>query len=217
MRLAVLAYEIARDAIEVSSGFNFDSFIRGDYDDDRDYKQQISFAFNYINLALSLLESNRKTLLKIASERSDDKGYVGFIKGEITAVVNSLAPNFEHVHWKPFADGFVVEEAYVGKDIFVEYRPRIPHFGLDSIRVQKFVDGDLTNAETKIDLNDYGVTDVMCSFIKEYAKGGLMEYLDPSISQTHVSLASSYISSLRTRYSEFPPRVANRFGFGGAL
>lgn len=217
MRLAVLAYEIARDAIEVSSGFNFDSFVRGDYDEDRDYKQQISFAFNYINLALGLLESNRKTILKMAVEKSNENGYIAFDKGGVTAVVDSLAPSYNHVHWKPFDEGIAVEESYVEKDVFVEYRPHIPHFDLEDIREQKFVDGELTNEEIRIDLSEYGVNDVMCSFIKEYAKGGLMEYLDPSLSQTHVSLASSYISSLRTRYSEFPPKVANRFDFGGAL
>ena len=42
MRLAVLIYECVKDSINFASSISFDSFIMGDFDDDRDFETQIS-------------------------------------------------------------------------------------------------------------------------------------------------------------------------------
>ena len=219
MKLASLAYEICRDAIEVPSGFNKDGFVRGDYDHDREYSPQISFAFHYINLALARLATGKKTVLKIADKISNDTGYIEFKDGDVISVLSDLGPEYKRVRYANYMEGVAVEADYVQKVVYIEYRPAIPHFDIESIRDQTVNDDNEEEiVEVDVELSDYGVTDEMCNYVKEYAKGGLMEYLSPDLSQKHTQMAETYFSSLKTRYTEFPQhRVANLFGAGGAF
>lgn len=203
MKLATLAYEIARDAIENPSGFNFEGFVRGDYDNDRDYSSQISFAFNYINLFCSRLLTERKTKLKITKTISDVNGYIEFSKGNITAIVDAVTPRYKRVKYFEYLDGVAVEKEWVSKIVYVEYRPFIPHFSLEDIRTMS---EDAGYDEVIINLEDYGITDEMCSYIKEFAKGGLMEYLSPDLSEKHSQKAEVYINRLPTKHTQFPQR-----------
>ncbi len=214
MKLANLAYEVVRDAIKIDGGINFDVFIRGDYDSDRDYSSQISFAFNYINLAFSRLLTSKKTLLKLTDAVSDDNGYIDFDDGEITAIVSEISPLYEKVAFHNYQNGVAIEKKYVGKTVFIEYRAYIPHFDIESIRHQTLDDdNEETYEEVEIDLKDYGITDEMCSYVKEYAIGGLTEYLSPELSQRHIQMAESYFSALKTRYTEYPQRkIEDKFG-----
>lgn len=218
MKLANLAYEIVRDAIEFPSGFNKEGFIRGEYDSDRDFSSQISFAFNYINAAFNKLTTAKKTKLKSATKTSDSIGYIGFTDGEITSVVSKATPDYKLVRYKTCGDGIAIERTYIQKPIIIEYRPTIPHFALEDIRSQEMDDDDeLYYEEVEIELNDYGITDEMCAYVKEYAKGGLLEYLSPELSQKHIMMAESYLSNLKTRYTEYPQReVEDAFRGGGA-
>ena len=217
MKLGSLVYEIVRDAIEFPSGFNKEGFIRGDYDNDRDFSSQISFAFNYVNLAFTRLVTSKKTLLKITKKISDETGYIEFKDGEITAIVTNMSREYERVNFHDFNEGVAIEKEYIGKPIYIEYRPAIPHFDLESIRDQALdEDNEETIVEVEIDLEQYGITDEMCAYVKEYAKGGLMEYLSPELSSRHVQMAESYFSALKTRYTAYPQRkVEDRFGGGG--
>lgn len=219
MRLAQLAFDIARDSIEIEGGFNLYSFIRGDYDDDRDYSSQISFAFSYINLAFARLFTGKKTLLKVKGFTPDEKGYVEVKDGEVTAAIEEKRPDYKSIDFIPFADGIAVEGKYANKEIFIEYRPFIPRFDLSSIREQSLDEnGHETYVEKEIDLSDYGITDEMCAYVKEYAKGGLLEYLSPDMSQRHTQMAEAYFASLKTHHTNYPQReIKDRFGFGGAL
>lgn len=219
MKLGSLIYEVVRDAIEFPSGFNKIGFIRGDYDNDRDFSSQISFAFNYVNLAFTRLSTEGKTLLMTTLKTSDASGYVGVTEGEVISVVQGSLRRYNRVHFRSFENGIAVEPDYVGKELIVEYRPFIPRFDINSIR-KEIIDEDkrVTNEEVEIELKDYGVTDDMCSYVKEYAKGGLMEYLSPDLSSKHMQMAESYFRSLKTRYTDFPQmEVEDRFFGGGAF
>lgn len=218
MKLADLAYEVARDSIEFPSGFNKYGFVRGDFDDDRDFSTQISFAFNYINLAFARLFSSKKNLLKIVKKTPSATGYFDFADGEVTAIVSDLSRDYERVHFKPFGDGFAVEEDFASKVVYVEYRPFIPHFDLSSIREQALEDNRVVFEEVDVELEDYGINDEMCAYVKEYAKGGLMEYLSPDLSQKHTQMAENYFSMLKTRHTDYPQRkIEDRLGVGGLL
>ena len=219
MKLASLAYEIARDSIEFPSGFNKEGFVRGDYDHDRDFSSQISFAFNYINLAFARLVTGKKTLLKVVPKISDDQGYIEFKDGEVIAVVSGLGRDYERVNFLTYGDGIAVEKPYVQKVVYVEYRPAIPHFDIESIRDQALdEDNEEIIVEVEIELEQYGITDEMCNYVKEYAKGGLMEYLSPDLSQKHTQMAENYFAALKTRYTDFPQRkIEDRFGGGGVF
>ena len=219
MKLASLAYEIARDSIEFPSGFNKEGFVRGDYDRDRDFNSQISFAFNYINLAMSRLVTGKKTLLKVVPKISNDQGYIEFKDGEVIAVASGLGRDYERVNFMVYGEGIAVEKAYVQKVVYVEYRPMIPRFDIESIRDQALdEDNEEIIVEVEVDLEQYGITDEMCSYIKEYAKGGLMEYLSPDLSQKHTQMAENYFAALKTRYTDFPQRkIEDRFGGGGVF
>lgn len=218
MKLAELVYEAVKDSIQFPSGFNFTSFINGDFDDDRDFSEQISFVFNYINLAFSRLFTSKKTKLKVVKKYAEDSGYLEFTDGEIISIVNNLAPDYERVKFKPFSDGVAVEKGYIGVVFYVEYRPFIPFFDIDDIREQTLDDdNEEIYEEVEVDLEDYGITDEMCAYVKEYVKGGLTEYLSPELSQRHTSLAESYFSNLKTRYTDFPQRkIEKTFNGGGA-
>lgn len=220
MKLANLAYEVVRDAIEFPSGFNKDGFIRGEYDSDRDFSSQISFAFNYINLAFTRLFTTKKTKLRTTNKTSDAIGYIEFKDGEITSVMSSASPSYRRVGFKPCIDGIAVEKEYTKKAIAIEYRPNIPHFAIEDIRKlseELDDDGKPYYEEVEIELENYGITDEMCSYVKEYAKGGLMEYLSPELSQKHTSMAETYFSSLKTQYTNYPQReVEDVINGGGA-
>ncbi len=218
MKLATLAYEVVRDAIEFPSGFNKDGFVRGDYDEDRDFSSQISFAFNYINLAITRLVTLKKTILKVTKKAADGTGYIEFGDGEITAVFSDMSRDYKKVHFREFSDGIAVERDYVSKVVCIEYRPNVPHFSLEDIRESVLdEDNQPVYQEVEIELKNYGITDDMCSYIKEYAKGGLMEYLSPDLSQKHMQMAESYFASLKTRYTDYPQReVEDRLNGGGA-
>ena len=217
MKLGSLVYEVVKDAIEFPSGFNKEGFIRGDYDEDRDFNSQISFAFNYINLAFARLLSEKKTLLKYSTAISDPAGFIPFQSGEITSVFYGNGCDYKYVGHKPFTNGIVVEGRYVQKQIHIEYRASIPHFSLEDIRSQEIENGETYYEEVEIELSDYGITDEMCSYVKEYAKGGLTEYLSPDLSQKHLQMAEKYFSDLKTIYTEHPQReIEDRLGGGGA-
>ena len=163
--------------------------------------------------------TGRKTLLKTIQKISDESGYIKFDEGEVIAVVSDLGNAYERVHFAPYSEGIAIEKSYVQKAIWVEYRPAIPHFDIESIRDQiTNDDNDVEIVEVEVELLDFGVTDEMCNYVKEYAKGGLMEYLSPDLSQKHTQMAESYFSSLKTRYTEFPQRkVENLFDGGGVF
>ena len=219
MKLASLAYEIARDSIEFPSGFNKEGFVRGDYDNDRDFSSQISFAFNYINLAFTRLVTGKKTLLKIVPKISNDQGYIEFKEGEVISVVSGLGRDYERVNFLTYGDGIAVEKPYVQKVVYIEYRSAIPHFDIESIRDQALdEDNEEIIVEVEVDLEQYGITNEMCAYVKEYAKGGLMEYLSPDLSQKHTQMAENYFAALKTRYTDFPQRkIEDRFGGGGVF
>lgn len=219
MKLGNLVYEVVRDAIEFPSGFNKEGFIAGSYDDDRDFSSQISFAFNYINLAFIRLVTERKTMLKIAKVATDGSGYVEFKSGEVISIVSDLGSAYKRVHFVNYSDGVAVEKNYASKIVYIEYRPFIPHFDLESIRNQTLdEDNEPIIVEVEIDLEQYGVTDEMCAYVKEYAKGGLLEYLSPDLSARHTQMAESYFNKLKTRYTDFPQReVEDDFSGGGAF
>ncbi len=217
MKLATLVYETAKDAIEFPSGFNFHGFINGDYDADRDFSTQISFAFNYINLALARLATEKKTLLKIEKVVTSATGYVEFKKGEVTAVVSDLSREYKRVLWREFQDGIAVEEAYASKIVYVEYRPYAPHFDIDSIR-NPISNGEDQYEEKDVELSPYGITDEMCAYVKEYSKGGLLEYISPDLAGRHTQMAENYFASLKTQYTAFPIReIIDTVHGGGAF
>ena len=207
MKLATLAYEIARDAIENPSGFNFEGFVRGDYDNDRDYSSQISFAFNYINLFFARLLTERKTKLKIAKAVSDANGYIEFPDGKVTAVVDAVSPHYQNVRFFEYLNGIALEKKWVSKVVSIEYRPLIPHFSLEDIRkLSTDAENDAMYEEVVINLEDYGITDEMCAYVKEFAKGGLMEYLSPELSEKHAQKAEGYLNRLPVQHTQFPQR-----------
>jgi len=225
MKLALLAFEIVRDSIEFPSGITEEGFIRGDYDNDRDFSAQISSAFNYINLAFSRLVTSKKTILKVTTAAPYSTGYIEFTLGNITAIVDTLHPDYTNVRNTPYSNGVAIESKFIipfienGKNVtdssgnvvylplYIEYRPKVPHFDLESIRKQGVDENNEEEIqEIEINLEDYGITDEMVPYIKEYCKGGLIEYLSPDLSQKHYQIAESYFADLKTQYTHFPQR-----------
>ncbi len=221
MNLANLVFEIVKDAIEIpNSSITFDSFIEGDFDDDRDFSSQISYAFKYINLAFARLRSLNKTLLKTTSVTPDSTGYIEFEDGEITAVVNRIRSNYRRISFYPYSDGIAIRPGAVqdGAPVFIEYRPNIPYFTLSDIRTESTDDtGETVYVEVEIDLADYGITDEMAQYVKEYASAGLMQYLSPDMSSQGIQMAEAHFAALKTRYTNYPQReIVNKIGSGGA-
>lgn len=235
MKLARLVYEIVKESIEFPSGMTEDTFIKGNFDDDRDFSAQISSVFYYVNQGFSRLLTNKKTLLKMAARRPTATGYIEFKEGEVTAVVDTANPNYNNVRFTAFGDGIAVEKAFINPEltdkgriktdskgniinqyVFIEYRAKIPHFDFSDIRKEtQDEDGDLIFEEIKVNLEDYGITDEMCSYVKEYCKGGLIEYMSPDLAVRHTNLGETYMSALKTQHTKFP-QTHVRKNVGGA-
>ncbi|MCI1244469.1 MAG: hypothetical protein LKG11_00715 [Bacilli bacterium] len=218
MRLAQLAYECVKDSINFESGITLDGFIQSDFDSDRDFAMQISSVFSYINLAVSRLATNQKIPSKI-EECDVADGKVSFAKGRILNLVDKLSDGYARIPFRTTGDSFGVaiiddEFSFLLK-VFVEYVPEVPHFTMDSIRTASTNEsGEATMAETKVDLMaEYGIDNQMCDYIKEFVKGGMLEYISPDSNKWHTNLSEQYFAAIRNRSTSFfQQSVKNKHG-----
>lgn len=219
MKLSKLVFECVRDSITLPNvNMNYVSFVNGDYDNTKDYINQISGVFGALNLALSRLYDNNKTLFQVKDVEIENNEFL-FNDGEIVNIVLIKNSNYKHYEFRSLKKG---KDRYVhilGNDIpkvlTVEYKPAIPHFDKENMtRISLDQDNETIVVDNNIELEDYGITDAMCSYLKEFVEAQLTEYIDPVMSNNHNNRAEQYFQTIKQATTSFyQPRICNKEKF----
>lgn len=227
MNLSKLTYLCVKEAMYLDDrAFTYDNFMNGEYNDAVDYSKNIFYAMSPINEAIARLSDTDKIPL-IVRKMDIENGYI--VYGDelrIKSIVSIASPNSNGYSKIAFRDlgKFINEDgdkenrimlistpttrnlvkdvdgniAGIGlvskpiKDVLVAYKEDIKYFDLSDIE-----DGN------DVDLRTYGITDAMCNFIMEYAKGKLMEDVDANLSVLHTNRAEQYFSAIDTFQNPF--------------
>ena len=237
MTLAKLVYECVKDSVTLpGASLDFNSFLEFASNKTylgKDWALQFSGVFNALNLALSRLSDADKLPYKVKAVEAED-GVVDLTDdgepiGEPRNIVYVFDDGrYDNVEFGTVDSGFkavLVSERDTERNRFVpyhrlragqsssldgtlmvEYRPFLPHFDEDSITVSK------TNEDTSVDLlKEYGITNKMCDYIKEFVKGQVTEIMSPDTAVMHVNRAEAYFEELRRAETNYyPTKIKNR-------
>ena len=229
MKLSYLAYQVVKNVMyHEDAGFTYDAYLSGEYDADQDYANNINNAYAPINEALHRLSDMEKVAYKVAfCGTPDNQGIL-----ELAPVFSSDGPGKE-VKIKKIVSVFrLVERTYVtasfremGKDkvlldgawrgdYYVQFAEDIPFFKPDD--VDYFRTAEETFCQKDIDLEEYGITDTMCSYVIEYASGKLQEPIAPELSNMHITRAEQYFDDLPEQQTAFrQARMKRRYSING--
>lgn len=230
MKLAGLIYA-ALSSIDGISQAEFCSAIFGPIDRSDDQGSQtlasggelferISSALSAINLGLQRLFTSGKTLLKTTVVYPISSSEIKFQNGVVTAVVTDSGSG-HRISFKTIPTGILIDRKDIPSSpmksaLLIEYRPSIPFFTLDDIRELSIGDeNEPEYVEKEVNLLDYGVTDEMCSYLIEYAKGQMYEIVSPDLAAMHINNAEAYIASLKTVYTSFPQEHVGNIRYSG--
>lgn len=207
MKLSKLVYECVRDSVQLSNNnFTYVSFVNGDFDTSQDYKRQIANVFGCMNLAISRLYDYDKIQYS-TKEVEVSNNQFDFEDGEVKNVVEVYPYGFKRFDFRTINQGktiIVFSEKELPSTLLVEYRGNIPHFESEDIKhIELDDDNKLIVVDDNIPLEDYGITDNMCSYIKEFVAAQLTEYIDPTMSNNHNNRAEQYLDSLKNASTSF--------------
>lgn len=198
MKLSRLVFECVKDSINIPNrDFNEYSFLNGDFNSDKDYVNQISGVFDALNLALSRLYNSNKIPLftKIIKVESNP---LEFSDGEVINIAYLSGRSFQRIEFRTLNNMIQILDNYFPSKIIIEYKKKIPHFTESDIKSVKLNDeNNLIIEDDNIELEDFGITNVMCSYIKSFVKGQLLEYIAPDLANLHNNRAEQYFQDLK--------------------
>ena len=241
MTLAKLVYECVKDSITLpGASLNFNSFLELASNKTylgKDWALQFSGVFNALNLALSRLSDADKLPYKVKAVEAED-GVVDLTdeEGEPIGEPRNIAyvfddGRYDNVEFRTIDSGFkavLVSERDTERNRFVpyhrlragqsssldgtlmvEYRPYLPHFDEDSLTTEE--EGDVYKDASVDLLKEYGITNKMCDYIKEFVKGQVTEIMSPDTAVMHVNRAEAYFEELRRAETNYyPNKIKNR-------
>lgn len=193
MLLTKLVFLAVKDVLFLDDiGFTYEAFKAGQFDNDPDYKTNINNVYSPLNEAIQRLSDLDRIPLKV-------KNICDFKSNPIDFDTLNLSISFkdvEHIFTiyengyynfgftKLGAKKFLINEPVdVGTPIYIEYKEDIPY---------------LDNLTKDFDLKErYGIHDGMCNYIIEYVKGKLLEPIDPTQANLHVTRAEQYFNNLK--------------------
>lgn len=203
MKLSRLLFECVKDSINIpNTNFNEYSFLNGDFDNNKDYVNQISGALGAINLALSRLQDSNKIPYS-TEEILAENNIIDFDKGEIINIVKLYKNSYKRYSFRTLQNGtqYIIFSLDTPQNLLVEYKPTIPHFvGTDIKKVE--INGNKV-VDENIELKDYGISDVMCNYIKEFVRGQLLEYIAPDLANLHNNRAEQYFQDIKQTSTNF--------------
>ena len=213
MKLSYLVYECVKDSINMGdTNFNYYSFLAGDYNNNKDYINQIAGVFNALNLAFSRLYDNNKiayfTELVELVQR-----VLSFDKGSIVNIARLTSiGGYERLAFRTMGNAkeyYVMGGFALPTNIIVEYKKAIPHFTRRDIQECTLdYENKVIIEDTNLELDDYGITAPMISYIKEFVRGQLLEYIAPDLANMHNNRAEQYFQDLENATTAFvQPRV----------
>lgn len=209
MKLSYLVYECVKDSINMSdTNFNYYSFLAGDYTNNKDYISQITGVFNALNLAFARLYDNNKIAYETELEELEDSVFA-FDKGTIVNIARITQNGYDRLPFRTLNKGQAYYILGLGKNscplrVIVEYKPKIPHFTeKDIMECTLDHENHLVLEDKNLELDDYGITSPMISYIKEFVRGQLLEYIAPDLSNMHNNRAEQYFQDLENATTAF--------------
>lgn len=209
MRLSKLVYEVVKNVKYLEdTGFTYEAFVRGEYDNDLDYKNSINNAFSPINEAIHRLSDRNKIKHKIELiGKANNNGIIdlGTLAYDINKIINVfslLNGDYVHVEFREFGKDKLLVTSNSDNELYLEYIQDICHFSKDDIYF--FTDNNNIIEKKDVDLKkDFGITETMCSYIIEYAAGRLLEPIAPELANMHITRSEQYFDDLEEQQTPF--------------
>lgn len=209
MQLSKLVYEVVKNVKYLEdTGFTYEAFVCGEYDNDLDYKNSINNAFSPINEAIHRLSDRNKIKHKIELiGKANNNGIIdlGTLAYDINKIINVfslLNGNYVHVEFREFGKDKLLVTSNSDNELYLEYIQDICHFSKDDIYF--FTDNNNIIEKKDVDLKkDYGITETMCSYIIEYAAGRLLEPIAPELANMHITRSEQYFDDLEEQQTPF--------------
>lgn len=209
MQLSKLVYEVVKNVKYLEdTGFTYEAFVRGEYDNDLDYKNSINNAFSPINEAIHRLSDRNKIKHKIELiGKANNNGIIdlGTLAYDINKIINVfslLNGDYVHVEFREFGKNKLLVTSNSDNELYLEYIQDICHFSKDDIYF--FTDNNNIIEKKDVDLKkDYGITETMCSYIIEYAVGRLLEPIAPELANMHITRSEQYFDDLEEQQTPF--------------
>lgn len=209
MQLSKLVYEVVKNVKYLEdTGFTYEAFVRGEYDNDLDYKNSINNAFSPINEAIHRLSDRNKIKHKIELiGKANNNGIIdlGTLAYDINKIINVfslLNGDYVHVEFREFGKDKLLVTSNSDNELYLEYIQDICHFSKDDIYF--FTDNNNIIEKKDVDLKkDYGITETMCSYIIEYAVGRLLEPIAPELANMHITRSEQYFDDLEEQQTPF--------------
>lgn len=209
MQLSKLVYEVVKNVKYLEdTGFTYEAFVRGEYDNDLDYKNSINNAFSPINEAIHRLSDRNKIKHKIEligkanNNGIIDLGTLAYGINKIINVFSLLNGDYVHVEFREFGKDKLLVTSNSDNELYLEYIQDICHFSKDDIYF--FTDNNNIIEKKDVDLKkDYGITETMCSYIIEYAAGRLLEPIAPELANMHITRSEQYFDDLEEQQTPF--------------
>lgn len=210
MKLSELVFEIVKNVkyLEESS-FNYEAFIRGEFDQDPDYANSINNAFAPLNEAIHRLSDLNKIKFKIEEIQStpDKNGLIDIssLTYDIKKIVNVFSLNsgeYTHIEFREFGkDKLLLFNASNFNNFYIEYIQDIKHFS--KLDIYFIEDSNSTLDKRDVELKEIGINETMCSYIIEYCQGKLLEPIAPELANLHLTRAEQYFNDLDTQQTSF--------------
>ena len=231
MYLSKLVYLCVKNVLYYNDpSFDYNSFLLGTFDPDPDYDTNINNVFTPVNEAIARLNDLERIPYKVervkfldntrtidlnnvlnTSDATQKKALnVKEVRGVgqlINGVPYPLA--FKHVGTTVLVLENLKNSAF---PVYIEYKEDIPQFDRDDIpekdpstdELYEPTDELYSDVELK---QEYGISDSMCNYIIEYVKGSLLEPIEPTLANLHITRAESYFSNTKPVSGLFQQRI----------
>jgi hypothetical protein len=213
MTLAELIVDVVKDVVkDGNTSLTAANLIAGDFDNDPQYLDLILASVPSINRAISRLVVHKKIPFKYfdVAYQPDLNGvpqqlYDLTTKPTYTAISNAIYSVVNIIHKDDTNRLQVVPYQTINKTLYqlpradegvfrFQYAPKLPRF--------KYVPG-IYNNDLSLDLETYGVDDLMCEFITLYVRADLWEVEQPQLAQTYRELGEKYFEEFESQTITF--------------
>lgn len=235
MKLTKLAYNCVKNvSLFDDDGFTYEKFLEinteTSQEDYFDYSVAINNVFAPINEAISRLSDLEKIPYRV-EEVAENDGIIDLttLLCACKEVMNVANKDYQRLPFAPYGvnkiritrPNTIKAKSVFGdnensKILYVEYKEDIPYFTREDIEATVSFDEDdeteiiTWNDDNVNDLREYGITDSMCNYIIEYAKGVLLEQIDANLANMHITRAEQYFNNIRTVSSAFNQEVVTK-------
>lgn len=209
MKLSHLVFDTVKNVKYLEdTNFSYDSFLRGEFDNDMDYANSINNVFSPLNEAIHRLSDMNK--LSFCIEQLPSPGPNGIITIEameydiktIVSIFTLDNGDYKKLNYREFGrDKILLLNSPTNNPIFIEYIQDIPNFSKSDIFY--FEENGVVIDQRDIELKEYGISDTMCSYIIEYCQGKLLEPIAPELANLHLTRAEQYFSGLDQRQTSY--------------